>query len=85
MRVGLGCPYSLDVPGGVQNHVLGLADTLRRSGHDVSVLAPSESRTTAPVWYCAAKIHWLSWARTRACRGRSTWTPKACCRAYSPP
>lgn len=43
MRVGLVCPYSLDVPGGVQNHVLGLADSLRDRGHEVSVLAPGEA------------------------------------------
>ena len=43
MRVGLVCPYSLDIPGGVQNHVRGLAETLLDLGHDVSVLAPSES------------------------------------------
>ena len=40
LRVGLVCPYSLDVPGGVQNHVLGLARTLDGRGHDVAVLAP---------------------------------------------
>ena len=30
MRIGLVCPYSLDVPGGVQNHVRDLAEVLRR-------------------------------------------------------
>ena len=40
MRVGLVCPYALDVPGGVQNQVLGLAAHLRGAGHDVRVLAP---------------------------------------------
>ena len=40
MRVGLVCPYSLDTPGGVQNHVRGLAEALLARGHDVSVLAP---------------------------------------------
>lgn len=35
------CPYSFDVPGGVQSHVLQLAEVLRGYGHDVSVLAPS--------------------------------------------
>nr|WP_232531015.1 glycosyltransferase family 4 protein [Microlunatus antarcticus] len=34
------CPYALDVPGGVQNQVLGLAAFLRGAGHDVRVLAP---------------------------------------------
>ena len=36
------CPYSLDVPGGVQAHVLGLAAALRARGHVVEVLAPAE-------------------------------------------
>jgi phosphatidylinositol alpha-mannosyltransferase len=40
LRVGLVCPYSLDVPGGVQNHVLGLARSLTGRGHQVEVLAP---------------------------------------------
>ena len=43
MRIGLVCPYSFDVPGGVQNHVLGLAAALRDRGHDVSVLAPGDA------------------------------------------
>jgi phosphatidyl-myo-inositol alpha-mannosyltransferase len=41
MRIGMVCPYSFDVPGGVQSHVLQLAEVLRGYGHDVSVLAPS--------------------------------------------
>ena len=40
LRVGLVCPYALDVPGGVQQQVLGLAAQLRGAGHDVRVLAP---------------------------------------------
>ena len=40
LRVGLVCPYSLDVPGGVQNQVLGLADFLTTRGHQPRVLAP---------------------------------------------
>lgn len=42
MRIGLICPYSLSVPGGVQGQVLGLARTLRHLGHDVRVLAPCD-------------------------------------------
>jgi phosphatidylinositol alpha-mannosyltransferase len=42
LRIGLVCPYSFDVPGGVQNHVLGLARYLRQIGHQPSVLAPGE-------------------------------------------
>jgi len=43
MRIGLVCPYSLAVPGGVQNHVLGLAGWLVGEGHRVSILAPDEA------------------------------------------
>ncbi len=41
MRVGLVCPYTWDVPGGVQAHVRELALTLQGLGHEVSVLAPA--------------------------------------------
>lgn len=42
MRIGLVCPYSFDIPGGVQGHVADLARTLIELGHDVSVLAPGD-------------------------------------------
>jgi phosphatidyl-myo-inositol alpha-mannosyltransferase len=42
VRIGLVCPYSLTVPGGVQAQVLGLARTLRALGTDVRVLAPCD-------------------------------------------
>ncbi len=42
MRVGLVCPYSFDIPGGVQGHVADLAQTLIGLGHHVSVLAPGD-------------------------------------------
>ena len=48
LRVGMVCPYSLDVPGGVQSHVVGLADALTALGHDVSVLAPAADATPVP-------------------------------------
>jgi phosphatidyl-myo-inositol alpha-mannosyltransferase len=41
MRIGLVCPYTWDVPGGVQEHVRGLADALIDLGHYVSVIAPA--------------------------------------------
>ncbi|WP_224390160.1 glycosyltransferase family 4 protein [Pseudonocardia sp. ICBG1293] len=41
MRIGIVCPYSLEVAGGVQRHVLDLAAALRRLGHAVEVLAPT--------------------------------------------
>ena len=43
MRIGMVCPYSLDVAGGVQNHVRDLAEEMIARGHEVSVLAPSEA------------------------------------------
>jgi phosphatidylinositol alpha-mannosyltransferase len=42
VRVGLVCPYSLSLPGGVQGQVLGLARSLRNLGHSVRVLAPCD-------------------------------------------
>ncbi len=48
MRIGMVCPYSFDVPGGVQSHVLQLAAVMRVHGHDVSVLAPSSPHVTLP-------------------------------------
>ncbi len=42
MRIGIVCPYSLTLPGGVQMQVLGLARALRRKGHPVRVLAPCD-------------------------------------------
>lgn len=40
MKVGIVCPYDWTSPGGVKAHVHDQAVTLRRFGHDVSVLAP---------------------------------------------
>ncbi len=54
MRVGLVCPYSLDVPGGVQNHVKDLAEALIGLGHHVSVLAPSERQEGLPPYVVPA-------------------------------
>src|SRR2546423_15151701 len=53
MRIGIVCPYSFDVPGGVQFHVRDLAEHLIGSGHDVSVLAPADDDTPLP-WYVEA-------------------------------
>jgi phosphatidylinositol alpha-mannosyltransferase len=48
MRIGLVCPYSLDVPGGVQNHVQDLASALLERGHRVGLLAPGEPAIRRP-------------------------------------
>ncbi|MGI8492556.1 MAG: glycosyltransferase family 4 protein [Acidimicrobiales bacterium] len=42
MRVGLVCPYSLTLPGGVQGQVLGLAAALRSLGVEARVLGPCD-------------------------------------------
>lgn len=42
------CPYSFDVPGGVQSHVLQLAEVMHGLGHHVSVLAPSSPGAQLP-------------------------------------
>lgn len=54
MRIGLVCPYSLDLPGGVQNHVHDLAEALMALGHEVSVLAPAEDETALPPYVVSA-------------------------------
>jgi phosphatidylinositol alpha-mannosyltransferase len=42
VRIGLVCPYSLSLPGGVQGQVLGLARALRGLGHEARVLGPCD-------------------------------------------
>jgi len=48
MRIGMVCPYSLSIPGGVQAQVLGLARELRRQGHEVRVLGPCDGPPPEP-------------------------------------
>ncbi|KXO93416.1 GDP-mannose-dependent alpha-(1-2)-phosphatidylinositol mannosyltransferase (plasmid) [Tsukamurella tyrosinosolvens] len=48
MRIGMICPYSFDVAGGVQAHVVDLARVLIERGHEVSVLTPSSKETVLP-------------------------------------
>jgi phosphatidylinositol alpha-mannosyltransferase len=54
MRIGLVCPYSFDVPGGVQGHVLDVAQVLADRGHYVSVLAPGEEDADLPAFVVPA-------------------------------
>jgi phosphatidyl-myo-inositol alpha-mannosyltransferase len=42
VRIGLVCPYSLTIPGGVQGQVMGLARALRDEGQEARVLAPCD-------------------------------------------
>lgn len=48
MRIGIVCPYSFDVPGGVQYHVRDLAEHFLGQGHVASVLAPADEDTPLP-------------------------------------
>jgi phosphatidyl-myo-inositol alpha-mannosyltransferase len=48
VRIGLICPYSVSLPGGVQNQVLGLARALRTRGVDTRVLAPCDGAPPDP-------------------------------------
>ncbi len=50
MKIGIVCPYSFDVPGGVQFHVRDLAEHLIGRGHQVSVLAPADDDTPVPAY-----------------------------------
>jgi phosphatidylinositol alpha-mannosyltransferase len=48
VRIGLACPYTWDVPGGVQAHVRDLAETLIAAGHEVSVITPVDDDDALP-------------------------------------
>jgi phosphatidyl-myo-inositol alpha-mannosyltransferase len=54
LRIGIVCPYSWDVPGGVQFHIRDLAGHLIRLGHEVSVLAPADDDTPLPPYVISA-------------------------------
>jgi phosphatidyl-myo-inositol alpha-mannosyltransferase len=54
VKVGIVCPYSLDVPGGVQAHVVDLARALIGLGHEVNVLAPADEDTALPAFVTSA-------------------------------
>jgi phosphatidyl-myo-inositol alpha-mannosyltransferase len=42
------CPYTWEVPGGVQEHVKDLAEALIGLGHEVSVITPADDDTPLP-------------------------------------
>jgi phosphatidyl-myo-inositol alpha-mannosyltransferase len=54
MRVGLVCPYSWDVPGGVQEHIRDLAEALIDLGHTVSVISPADEDAELPSYVVPA-------------------------------
>lgn len=54
MRIGLVCPYTWDIPGGVQYHVRDLAETLLALGHHVQVLTPANDEDDLPSYVTCA-------------------------------
>lgn len=48
MRIGMISPYSLSVPGGVQNQIISLGRALRRRGVSVRVLGPCDGPPPEP-------------------------------------
>jgi len=54
MRVGLVCPYDWEVPGGVREHISGLAEALIELGHEVSVIAPADDDAELPYYVVPA-------------------------------
>jgi phosphatidyl-myo-inositol alpha-mannosyltransferase len=54
MRIGIACPYSWDVPGGVQVHIRDLAEALIELGHEVSVIAPADDERPLPPYVVPA-------------------------------
>ncbi|HET7246453.1 MAG TPA: glycosyltransferase family 4 protein [Streptosporangiaceae bacterium] len=48
MRIGMVCPYTWDVPGGVQEHIKDLAEALIGLGHEVSVISPADDDAPLP-------------------------------------
>src|ERR1700685_3238680 len=54
MKIGMVCPYSWDVPGGVQQHIRDLAEALIEEGHEVSVISPAAGDTPLPPYVVGA-------------------------------
>jgi phosphatidylinositol alpha-mannosyltransferase len=54
VRIGIVCPYSFDVPGGVQSHIRDLAECLLGLGHEVSVLGPADDEAALPPYVVSA-------------------------------
>ena len=54
MKIGITCPYSWDVPGGVQSHIRDLAEALIDQGHEVSVISPADDDTPLPPYVTGA-------------------------------
>jgi len=48
------CPYTWDVPGGVQEHIKDLTEALIGLGHEVSVISPADDDTPLPSYVVPA-------------------------------
>ena len=60
MHVALVCPYSLDTPGGVATHVMGLAKWMAEQSHTATVLAPGIKPRPMPA---GVELHLLGQSR----------------------
>jgi phosphatidyl-myo-inositol alpha-mannosyltransferase len=54
MRIGIVCPYDWEVPGGVREHISGLAEALIDLGQQVSVIAPADDDADLPYYVVPA-------------------------------
>ncbi|MEV6155680.1 glycosyltransferase family 4 protein [Nonomuraea sp. NPDC052129] len=54
MKVGIVCPYSWDMPGGVKQHIDDLAQALIAQEHEVSVIAPAADDEELPPYVTGA-------------------------------
>jgi len=54
VKIGLVCPYTWDIPGGVQEHIMGLAEALIDLGHQVSVISPADDDAPLPPYVVPA-------------------------------
>lgn len=54
MKIGIVCPYSWGLPGGVQFHIRDFSEELMSRGHSVSVLAPGGEEDVVPPYVVKA-------------------------------
>ena len=69
LRVAIMCPYSMSVPGGVQNQVLLLSEEMRRRGIDARIIAPCDGAPPVP--------YMMSVGTTRALKSNGSMAPIA--------
>lgn len=86
-RVGIVCPYSFVRPGGVQNHVLGMAGWLKKQGYTVGILAPGFPEQELLDLYGVDEADFTSAGRTVPIKingsvARVNFSPRAAMAAY---